>query len=119
MKTHAVDLHGEQDGDSKLVEVSGCSERGSAAQTLSEQDDAGMGTFFGIEVAVLIGVEGAADEFKRDGTMPVGERFGVDVGSFSELERELADASVVVVPVFKSAEKSNDKRGSWRNRRWR
>ena len=79
-----------------------------------------MGTFFGIEVAVLIGVEGTADSFKSDGPMPVGEQLlGIDVGSLSQFESELADASVVVVPMLKSTEKSNDQGRSWRNRSWR
>jgi hypothetical protein len=86
---------------------------------LSEQNNAGMVTLFGIQRAVLIGVKGAANEFNRDGTMPVGKRFGVDVRPFAEFEGELSDASVVVVPVFKPAEESYDQRRSRRDRGWR
>src|SRR5258708_37384897 len=56
---NAVDLYGEQHGDSRPIKLTSEHDRGRRSPTMAVENDAGLGFFFGAEDAVMVGVEQA------------------------------------------------------------
>lgn len=106
----AVDDEGEADGDAPLVESAREVEDGAAAEGLSEEDDAGLGGFFGRKCAVAVEVEGLLDEFVGEFELVVLDRFDVDAGEFFAFEDDgvAADAAGGVVPAFPATDDAED-----------
>ena len=108
MDSDAVDLDGQQDWDSELLEISGGFDGSGATPALAEENYPSIRDFFRVEAYVVIRIERLPDEFERKRTPVIGDRFGVDAGLLAKFENELANAAMFVVPVVVSAEEADD-----------
>lgn len=106
----AVDDEGEPDGDAPFVESAGEVEHGAATEGLSEENDVGLGGFFGRKCAVPVEIEGFFDEFVREFELVVFHGFDVDAGEFFAFEDDgvAADAAGGVVPAFPATDDAED-----------
>jgi hypothetical protein len=67
----AVDLHGEQHGDSNTIQFAREHHYGGRSPTVAEQNDARLGFFLGAQNAVMIHVEPAKDGFVSGSSVTV------------------------------------------------
>jgi hypothetical protein len=77
---------------------------------LAEENHAGSGYFFPVELAISVCIEGLADEFESERTAMIRDGFGINAGSFAKLEDKPANAAVFVIPAVVTAEEPDHER---------
>jgi len=109
----AVDLHGEQNGNSCLLQVTSQQYSSGSSPTMSENDDACSRLFFGGKTAVVIDIEQAHDGVV--GTLPAAVFEDPNVGVFGSRALDPLSktngAVVKIVVAYEAAHETDDNAG--------
>ena len=112
----AIDLHGQEHGNVERLQLSRQPDGGGASQALAIENDARARAFVGIEIALVVPIESRPDQRKRQTLPVIAHRLRIDTSYTAELDRQLAHATMRIVPSLPPAEKTDHERAPRRER---
>jgi hypothetical protein len=109
---NTVDLDGEKYRDINRIKGSSELNYGRSAEALTIEHDANGGALHVIYHAVVVRIESGPDEFQRYVALVVTQGFHVDTGGLlgPKFQGKLSNTTVLIIPSFPCAKKSEDDR---------
>ena len=109
-QTETVDLDRKLNGDAPAIEIARKRDDLRSSEALTIQNNVGAPLFSRFQLTVSVRIQGLENVLQRRSPIAIGEAFGMDARRFAELQRQLADTAIGIVPMFESTQHSDDKR---------